>query len=1162
VEVRLLADESYFEELELVENQLMDQYVHNSISAADREKLEVRLLRGKHQQQKLAFAKVLDIESAARAATKQKTVRWWITPSTSYFKIAAALVIAAGLGLILWVVLGRKSDVDRGMIALNQAHSKERLIQSRISDVIYAPMRTLRSNEQGLMDRSARDYSERLLLDAVNQKGDAASYHALGRLYLAQRDFVKAQEKFEKALESDPNDPQLQSDIGATLLELGQSPEEGHRLRYYAEALQHLNRALELNSSLPEALFNRALVFQKMKLLPQAKEGWRKYLEIDATSPWANEANQNLKQLEEQEKKAYEKRIDLHHLYVEAYRANDGETAWVAIKQSRSRSGNYVVEKLLDEYLLLAGAGKKQKALAAIDALIFAGDIEKQHAGDRYTSDLATFYRKLTARQFAELMRARQLFNSGRERYDRSEFEASITLFTEAKKQFDKIGDECESLFAESWIGYNELRLTSDNSQRRFERLNEVYSNKSYQSLLAQSLHATSDALTRLNEFSRVLDYAGRALTKAEAIEDDSTRLRCLQQFISMNLQLGNFQESLTHGMNALEVAPEFVTEPKLIWTFYQELARAFSWLNFPSAALEFQREALRLARDAQWPLSIARSYTQLGIMHQRRREFDLAIQAGLHAITEGQKIEGEKSRLNTISHANLRLGHIYREAGEFRKALESYDQALSMFGPLGLGMFLYEAHKGKFMAHLAAGNDTAAEDELTRTLALFETYRGKIVEERNRNAFFDAGQDIYDLAIDFALTKLKKKEQAFDYAEVSRARALLELIYTNPPVLNKSYGLDIEMVAGVHPRALSSFQHLIPDGVAILEYAVLYDKVVIWVITSSKLEFEITQISKAEIQRQTLSYIRNVANNGDTEEAKDHASSLYRILISPIEKYLGSRVELCIVPDKTLCNLPFAALVSPDTGKFLIENYRLVVSPSANVFIACTENASQKEPMGTESVLSVGNPRFSHQQFPDLSDLPSAAREAEEVAATYNSTPLLGQRANESQIRIRMAGADVIHFATHYVIDPPSPLNSRLILSPEEQGAGASHQADGALQAFEIYGMKLPRTRLAVLSACQTGVERTYQGEGAIGIARSFISAGVPVVVASLWPVDSDATAPLMIKFHQYRKTHGLSVVEALRMAQRDMLIASDERLHKPYAWAGFVAFGGHTDF
>jgi CHAT domain-containing protein len=231
-------------------------------------------------------------------------------------------------------------------------------------------------------------------------------------------------------------------------------------------------------------------------------------------------------------------------------------------------------------------------------------------------------------------------------------------------------------------------------------------------------------------------------------------------------------------------------------------------------------------------------------------------------------------------------------------------------------------------------------------------------------------------------------------------------------------------------------------------------------------------------------------------------------------------------------------------------------------VFIACTEEARRREAVATESILSVGNPSFSRAKFPELPDLPSAAREAEQIAAYYNAAPLLGRMARESLVRAGMRHADVIQFASHYVIDPQSPMQSRLLLSEESQPSGASPQADGVLQTFEIYGMKLNRTRLVVLSACQTGVERSYQGEGAIGIARSFISAGVPVVVASLWPVDSDATAALMIKFHEYRKINGLSSAEALRRAQRDMLTASDERLHQPYAWAAFVAFGGHTSF
>jgi tetratricopeptide (TPR) repeat protein len=305
VEVRLVSDEAYFEELELVENELMDEYVQNTVSADERAKLEHRLLNSKQQRQKLAFAQALDDESEARATAKAKVVPIAVSKPTvafnPYLKIAAALIVAVGLMLSLWVLLGRESDVERGMVALNQAQGNERLIQSRISQLNYAEARVLRGGPTGLQDRQARDYSERLFLDAIKQKQDAASYHALGRLYLAERNFVKAREQFEKALQKDPNDPQLQSDMGATLLELGQASDGAERSRYFAEALQYLDRALALNPSLPEALFNRALVYQSIPLVPQAKDAWRKYLQTDSTSPWSREADRNLKTLEAQQ---------------------------------------------------------------------------------------------------------------------------------------------------------------------------------------------------------------------------------------------------------------------------------------------------------------------------------------------------------------------------------------------------------------------------------------------------------------------------------------------------------------------------------------------------------------------------------------------------------------------------------------------------------------------------------------------------------------------------------------------------------------------------------------------------------------------------------------------------------------------------------------------
>ena len=160
------------------------------------------------------------------------------------------------------------------------------------------------------------------------------------------------------------------------------------------------------------------------------------------------------------------------------------------------------------------------------------------------------------------------------------------------------------------------------------------------------------------------------------------------------------------------------------------------------------------------------------------------------------------------------------------------------------------------------------------------------------------------------------------------------------------------------------------------------------------------------------------------------------------------------------------------------------------------------------------------------------------------------------------MVRSDVVHFALHSVVDQRSPMRSKLLLTKEPNAAVEQQSSDGLLESHEIYRLKLPQTRLVILSACQTGVERYYKGEGMISMARPFMAAGVPLVVVSLWPVDSDSTAQLMINFHKYRKLENLPSAEALRRAQLEMLHSSEERLHQPYYWAPFIALGGITRF
>jgi CHAT domain-containing protein len=102
---------------------------------------------------------------------------------------------------------------------------------------------------------------------------------------------------------------------------------------------------------------------------------------------------------------------------------------------------------------------------------------------------------------------------------------------------------------------------------------------------------------------------------------------------------------------------------------------------------------------------------------------------------------------------------------------------------------------------------------------------------------------------------------------------------------------------------------------------------------------------------------------------------------------------------------------------------------------------------------------------------------------------------------------------------------------------------------------------RLVVLSACQTAIEQQYSGEGAVSVARPFMAAGVPLVVATLWPVDSSSSERLMTSFHRHR-TEAKSTAGALQQAQVEMLNDSNQRLQHPYYWAAFTAIGRYAKF
>ena len=141
-----------------------------------------------------------------------------------------------------------------------------------------------------------------------------------------------------------------------------------------------------------------------------------------------------------------------------------------------------------------------------------------------------------------------------------------------------------------------------------------------------------------------------------------------------------------------------------------------------------------------------------------------------------------------------------------------------------------------------------------------------------------------------------------------------------------------------------------------------------------------------------------------------------------------------------------------------------------------------------------------------------------------------------------------MLHIATHGYADPEYPEFSGLLLA----GEGAN-QYD-TLTAQEVYMWSL-RARLVTLSACQTAMGKTVEGEGVMGLTRAFIYAGAQDVLCTLWPVADESTKALMVVFYGNLK-QGQPIEDALRNAQAALAAASATR--HPFFWAGFVAVRG----
>ncbi len=512
-------------------------------------------------------------------------------------------------------------------------------------------------------------------------------------------------------------------------------------------------------------------------------------------------------------------------------------------------------------------------------------------------------------------------------------------------------------------------------------------------------------------------------------------------------------------------------------------------------------------------------------------------------------------------------------EIGRLSEAALGYDKLLNhpRIEELG-GMHWVILHDRARIARHQNDPDLAIEI-LIKAMDVIERQRSTIDTDTGRIGFVGDKQTIYQELTELFLQK-GLTEQAFETVERAKARSLVDLLASQKTFaarttnsenanaiihrlqkleatplpgektsqrkhrgiivnLNNSLSnIDPELASlvSVNKTPVAAIQALIKNDETLIEYYTSERDLIVFILDQKNIQAIKTPLN--DLYR-NISLFRKSLVTPDSSEYLRWSYKLYSQLIEPAGDFISGR-QLTIVPHGRLHYLPFSAL--NDGGGYLIQRYETRILPSATVLIYLKE----REISNDARALILGNPDLKNPEY----DLVFTQHEAVSISKKFqNPTVLLRTDATETYIKQNAAKYNILHFASHGAFNDGKPLESALLLAPDNQN-------DGVLTVGELYSLKF-NAGLVTLSACETGLGKIAGGDDVVGFTRGFFYAGASTIVTSLWKVDDKATKDLMVKFYENIPQKGM--LHALRTAQLHI----KNQYHHPYYWAPFSLAG-----
>ncbi len=909
----------------------------------------------------------------------------------------------------------------------------------------------------------------------------------------------KAAEQLRWQVSAYPDDPGFLNDLGVVYMEIGRRDAV-----YMFEALSLFEAASKVAPTAAEPAFNLVLTYRQLNQEQKAAAALDSYRTLDP-------AMDSVRELAAHQPRAERIAGDIRNLK-KALSEGEARSAWITAEQNPDAWSQVLLEMTMGGNSF-QGDGSAVHEVADRFAERFGDE-----TGPAILLPLGSGHndRVLAARK--AVVEARSEYRARRYRESLRVLDHAANLLEGSDSEFDRLWIEIARADALIWDRQLDaarmiLQSVVDSSRRN-----------NFKWLLGRALTVYGTDYRLSGSRPDMIEHLEEALEVYESIgaRGESTRARFyLANYLRFE---GRTTDSLNMAHQALEVVPpnDHGRHYQLLWITGSNLALR----GDPKQAAAYYVEAAVRAELANDPVGSAQINIELAEIYENDSRSDLAdqhIQRAEASLGKRQSTDLVASLIDVI--VTLGKSRILEGRGKSDEALNLLVEKLPLLDRESIEtVYSHQYRSAMAETLLGAGRKEGARKQFDLAVRAVDR-EDDMFTSTARLAFDPRRRRVYESAIGFEFDE-GNLEQAWEYAQRYRARLLEEMLGQYAP---EHEGFADRVAAMSDRRAALGDTHL-------LEYTVLKDRLLVWLVSGTALEGYAYPIKRAALEESVGRFLAMVRTGTPADELAETSVELYQALIGPVSGLLQNTVSFAIVPDRILHRLPFGALRSPE-GEYLLEEHPLVQTPNLAYFL------SPESPR-------VNDPKQIAMGSRDL-DV-SIGQELEGLEESYDGlTSYNGFDVDRTLFLEALNGASLFHYAGHSAVDGTNAFRSSILLEGDDEGPNV-------ISAADIASSRLAPDALVVLSSCDSSVGNSIGGAGVRGLTSAFLIAGAGAVVGSLWPVETVATKELMLRFHRNR-AGGRSVVDALREAQLSFIQDFPEQAH-PYYWSGFTVTGNRS--